>query len=189
MAAYPELDCSAPEAAKRLLGCEIERTLPGGVLMRGMIVETEAYDETDPGSHTYKGRSARNSTMFGPAGHLYVYFIYGMYYCCNIVVGQEDYGSGVLIRAIQPICGENEMAKHRPNQTGKNLTNGPGKLCKALDITRELDGHDLNQLPVKLIIKPPIMDNIVQTTRIGLSRGAETSWRFYVSGNEYVSKK
>lgn len=184
------LDLSAPDAAKRLLGCELERILPDGHVLRVRIVETEAYDENDPGSHTYRGKTLRNSIMFGPAGFLYVYFIYGMHHCCNVVTGPDGHGEAVLIRAVEPITGESEIIGRRHGATGKNVTNGPSKLCEALGITRELNGHDLSRQPVRLHIKPALADTeIIQTTRIGLRLGADTPWRFYVKDNPYVSKR
>lgn len=185
-----ELAVSAPEAAKRLLGCELERVLPNGQILRVRIVETEAYDQNDPGSHTFRGRTPRNSSMFGPPGFLYVYFIYGMYYCCNIVTGPDGHGEAVLIRAVEPLVGESEMVARRHGRTGKDITNGPSKLCAALEITRELNGHDLSKYPVRLCIRPALLDDkITQTTRIGLRLGVDLPWRFYITGNSYVSKK
>ncbi len=187
---FSVLNVSAPAAAKRLLGCELERVLPDGQILRVRIVETEAYDEDDPGSHTYRGRTLRNSIMFGPAGFLYVYFIYGMYHCCNIVTGTDGHGEAVLIRAVEPIMGESEMIVRRHGLTGINVTNGPSKFCEALAITRDLNGHDLSKQPVKLHIKPKLPDDdIVRTTRIGLRLGTDTPWRFYIKNSSYVSKK
>jgi DNA-3-methyladenine glycosylase len=186
---FSELNCSAPDAAQRLLGCELERTLPDGQVLRARIVETEAYDESDPGSHTYRGRSERNAVMYGPAGFMYVYFIYGMHYCCNIATGPDGHGEAVLIRAVEPVKGEPEMTVRRKGQTAANLTNGPSKLCMALDITKEFNGHDLSRIPLRLVMHPALSDGaIVQTTRIGLTKGTATPWRFYIRGNPYVSK-
>jgi len=185
-----ELDCSAPDAARRLLGCELERTLDNGTVMRARIIETEAYDELDPGSHTYRGQTPRNNVMYGKPGFLYVYFIYGMYYCCNIVTGPEGHGEAVLIRAVEPLAGEDVMKVNRRGNTGKTLTNGPGKLCVAMQIDRQLNGHDLRTGPLRLIMRPSIPDShITQTTRIGLRQGAETPWRFYITNSEYISKR
>lgn len=185
---FAELNLPADEAAKRLLGCELERVLLDGSVLRGRIVETEAYDEDDPSSHTYKGRTARNEIMFGPAGHLYVYFIYGMYHCCNIVTGPDGHGEAVLIRAVEPLEGEEYMRQRRGNQTGHNLTNGPSKLCQAFELTRKLNAHDLSREPVKLIMRPPIdEDRIVSATRIGLREAVNVPWRFYIKANPYVS--
>lgn len=178
---------SAYEVAPQLLGCILEREL-NGQLLRVKIVEVEAYDQTDPASHTFKGRTARSNTMFGPAGHLYVYFTYGMHYCCNIVTGNDGFGSGVLIRAAEPIDGTAIMEVNR-KQTGVNLTNGPAKLCQVLSINREFDGHDLSTSPIRLIPQPPIQTSTIsQSVRIGISKARETSWRFYITGNPYVSK-
>ena len=102
---FPDfLESSADEVAKKLLGCELERQLDGGTI-RVRIVETEAYDQDDEASHAFGGKRKRNATMFGPAGNLYVYFTYGMHYCCNIVAGHEGYGAGALIRAVEPVAG------------------------------------------------------------------------------------
>ena len=186
---FSELNVSAPEAAKRLLGCEIERTLDDGTVLRGKIVETEAYDEMDPGSHTFNGISPRNTVMFGPPGILYVYFIYGMHYCCNIVTGPKGRGEAVLIRAIEPILGEDTMKHFRNGLSGPTMTNGPAKVCQALAIDRTLNGHDLRKTPIKLIMNPALDDlDITTTKRIGLSKGVNTFWRFYVTNSNFVSK-
>jgi DNA-3-methyladenine glycosylase len=181
------LKVSAAEAAPRLLGCLIERELDGRIL-KGRIVETEAYDQSDVASHSYKGQTPRTAVMFGEWGHLYVYFTYGMHYCCNIVVGPAGYGSAVLIRAIEPLDGQEIMAERR-GRSGIELTNGPAKLCQALSIDKGLNGHDLRQTPLRLVEQPPLpLNRIVQTTRIGISRAQDRPWRFYIAGNPYVSK-
>jgi len=178
----------ASEAAPALLGCWLERRLDGQ-LLRALIVETEAYDQTDVASHSYKGRTPRTEVMFGQAGHLYVYFTYGMHYCCNIVVGPEDHGAAVLIRAVEPLAGEDSIKLRRKGRQGVDLTNGPAKLCQALAIDKDLNGHDLNNPPLKLILRPIVsQEQIVRTTRIGISRGKTVPWRFYLAGNPYVSK-
>ena len=178
----------ASQAARRLLGCELVRELDGQVL-RGRIVETEAYDQTDAASHSYKGRTPRADVMFGPAGHLYVYFTYGMHYCCNIVSGQEGEGSGVLIRALEPLQGATAMSVNRRGLSGKLLTNGPAKVCQALSIDRSFNGHDVRLPPIRLVLQPALAAKLItQTTRIGISRAAERPWRYYITGNEYVSQ-
>ena len=184
-----ELNGSVEECAKRLLGCELVRTLPDGTRLRARIVETEAYDETDEGSHSFKGQTSRNSVMFGPAGFLYVYFIYGMHFCCNIVTGPSGVGEAVLIRAVEPIEGEATMRIHRGGVKGSLVTNGPSKLCVAMGITMDINGHNLEDAPLQLIMKSPRSSTeIGASKRIGLSKAIETHWRFYLKQNPYVSK-
>ena len=179
---------SAADAAQRLLGCELVRQLDGQEL-RVKIVETEAYDQTDAASHSYNGRTPRTDVMFGPAGHLYVYFTYGMHYCCNVVVGEEGYGAAVLIRAVEPLTGE-EHTSERRGKSGVEITNGPAKLCQALGIDTRLNGHDLLAAPLTLALRPALNDHdITQTTRIGISKAIDQPWRFYLKNNSYVSHK
>jgi len=181
------LSGSAEEVAPRLLGCHLVRELDGRkAVVR--IVETEAYDQSDAASHSYKGRTPRTDVMYGPAGHLYVYFTYGMHYCCNVVTGVEGEGAAVLIRAVEPIDGT-ELLEARRGRTGVDATNGPAKLCQALDITKVMNGHDLTQSPLRLQLQPPVKSaDIVQTTRIGITQAKDVPWRFYLTGNPYVSK-
>lgn len=174
------------QVARRLLGCELERTIDG-VMTRVRIVETEAYDQTDAASHSYKGRTPRTDIMFGPSGYLYVYFTYGMHYCCNIVVGEEGYGAAVLIRAVEPLTDTADMQARR-GKKGIELTNGPAKLCQALDIDKRLNGHDLRCSPLRLIIQPPCSEEIGVSARIGISQAKDMPWRFYIKDNPYVSK-
>lgn len=182
------LNDSAAAVAPQLLGCVLERRV-GGQRLRARIVETEAYDQTDIASHSYKGRTPRTEVMFGTAGHLYVYFTYGMHYCCNIVVGPPGHGAAVLLRAVEPLDGADDMALRRGGRAGPELTNGPAKLCQALVIDKALNGHDLRQSPLRLVESPELPSGkIIQTTRIGISRGQDVPWRFYTAGNPYVSK-
>lgn len=183
-----ELTMPAAEAAKRLLGCILERELDGGAV-RAMIVETEAYDQTDAASHSFNGRTPRTDVMFGPAGFLYVYFTYGMHYCCNVVTGGDGEGGAVLIRAVEPHVGEEILARRRPGKRGVELTNGPAKLCKALDIDKKMNGHNLERAPLRLLLRPELTTDVVQTTRIGISKAKDVPWRFYIKGNDYVSVK
>ncbi|HTK39660.1 MAG TPA: DNA-3-methyladenine glycosylase [Patescibacteria group bacterium] len=172
------LETDAVQAAKRLIGCELERTI-GADVLRGKIIEVEAYDQSDVASHSYRGQTPRNAVMFGPAGYLYVYFTYGMHYCCNVVVGHTGHGSAVLIRALQPLAGEDIMLQHRDGRGGQELTNGPAKLCQALSIDKALNGHDLSMQPLRLIQKEPVDEtHILATPRIGISRGKDALWRF-----------
>lgn len=184
------IDLSGPakDVAPRLLGCLLERTI-GGRLLRVRIVETEAYDQSDVASHSYRGQTERTKVMFGEAGHLYVYFTYGMHYCGNVVVGPAGHGAGVLLRAAEPLAGEGLMTLRRHGLSGLELTNGPAKLCQALGIDMRLSGHDLSQSPLRLVGRPPLpQDQISQSSRIGISRGRDLPWRFYIAGNHYVSK-
>jgi DNA-3-methyladenine glycosylase len=182
------LDGPASDVAPLILGSIIERTIDGQ-LLRARIVEVEAYDQTDAASHSYKGSTPRTEIMFGPSGHLYVYFTYGMHYCCNIVTGPPGYGAAVLLRAAEPLAGQMEMVRRRDGQEGLNLTNGPAKLCQALGIDKALNGHDLQKAPLRLI--PGFLfpgERISQTTRIGITRAVDVPWRFYISDNRFVSK-
>lgn len=183
------LDGPAEAAARRLLGCILERKLDDGGILRGRIVETEAYDQADPASHSFKRARNRSAAMFGPSGHAYVYFTYGMYHCVNVVTGPAGHGAGVLIRALEPLAGLAAMRRNRPNVPDKQLTNGPGKLCQALAIDRSLYGHDLSRPPLRLIEMAPLAEAaITQTVRVGIRQAVDVPWRFYVTGNQYVSK-
>lgn len=179
----------AEVVAPRLLGCLLVRELSGQQLI-GRIVETEAYDQHDTASHSNRGETTRTTVMFGPSGRLYVYFTYGMHYCCNVVCGPAGQGSAVLIRALEPLEGLDLMSQRRHGLTGESLTNGPAKLCQALEIGRQENGHDLREPPLQLILQPALTaSSIIQTTRVGISRAQDTPWRFYIRDNTYVSKK
>jgi len=177
----------APIVAPQLLGCILEREVEGKIL-RVRVVETEAYDQTDAASHSYKGKTERTEIMFGEAGHLYVYFTYGMHYCCNVVTGKKGTGAAVLIRAVEPLFGEEYMHEWRLAK-GVQLSNGPAKLCQALVIDKRLNGHDLTRSPLKLILQKPLDAALItQTKRVGISQDKHRLWRFYITGNEYVSR-
>jgi len=183
------LSGQAWEVAPRLLGSYLVRELDGRKLV-SKIVETEAYDQADAASHSYRGRTQRTAVMFGPAGHLYVYFSYGMHYCCNIVTGLEGHGSAVLIRAVEPLEGLEVIKQLRHGVADAQLTNGPGKTCQALGIDKRFNGHDLRRSPLTLVLKEALSpDQIVQTTRVGISKAKDEPWRFYIKGSPYVSKK
>lgn len=181
------LNKSASEVARLLLGCQLVREIDGQ-LVRVRIVETESYDETDAASHSYKGRTPRTEVMFGASGYLYVYFTYGMHYCCNITCGPEGMGAAVLLRAVEPL--ENmDLLQQRRQKTGVMVTNGPAKLCQALGINKTLNGHNLTQHPLRLETGLAYTDeNIVTATRIGISRAKDELRRFYVKGNPYISR-
>lgn len=186
---WGELSGPAWEVAPRLLGSYLVRELHGRKLVC-KIVETEAYDQSDAASHSYRGRTPRTDVMFGPAGHLYVYFSYGMHYCCNVVTGPEGHGSAVLIRAVEPLEGIDAMRQLRHGIADPQLTNGPGKVCQALGIDKQLNGHDLRYAPLVLILNdtlPP--EQVVRTTRVGITKAKDELWRFYVKDSPFVSKK
>jgi DNA-3-methyladenine glycosylase len=169
---------AAPVVAPDLLGKVIEVRLDG-VLTSGRIVETEAYTADDPASHSYRGPTRRNATMFGPAGHLYVYLSHGLHACANVVTGGEATGAAVLIRAVEPITGMATMRARRGE--GRPVADGPGKLCQALGIRLTDDGVDLTapRSPIRIVDDgtPPPDDPIVGP-RIGITRGADTPWRW-----------
>ena len=177
----------ATNVAQKLLGCYLIRSF-GSQSIRARIVETESYDETDAASHSYNGRTSRTDVMFGDSGHLYVYFTYGMHYCCNVVTGTPGEGSAVLIRAVEPLDGHDALVARR-GKDGVEVTNGPAKLCQALEIDRELNGHNLQFSPLQLATGSPLdPDAIITTPRIGISREREAMRRFYIRGNPYVSR-
>ena len=177
------------EAARALLGCELICNLETGQAVRLRIVETEAYDQEDEASHAFGGERKRNATMFGPAGRLYVYFTYGLHHCCNIVTGQPGYGSGVLIRALEPLD-SHQLLEARRGVSGVNITNGPGKLCQALGIDLNMNGHDLARQPLRLLYAPLIDgEEISSSPRIGISKARDIHRRYFIAGNPYVSRR
>lgn len=185
---FPDfLNDSVDIVARKLLGCEFERVIDGCTI-RVRIVETESYDQDDEASHAFGGEGRRNATMFKESGHLYVYFTYGMHYCCNVVTGHSGYGSGVLIRAVEPVIGK-ELAEQRRGVTGVNATNGPAKTCSALGIDLRMNGHDLHQPPMRLFVgicRPG--ETVAVSRRVGISKARDAQRRFYIKGNEYVSR-
>ncbi|MGE5400037.1 MAG: DNA-3-methyladenine glycosylase [Ignavibacteriales bacterium] len=166
-------------------------------LFTGRIVEVEAYDgNIDEAAHTFIGRTARNEIMFSEGGYLYVYFTYGMYFCCNIVTGNEAEGKAVLLRGIEPLKGITDMALNRykketlSKKEYYNLTSGPGKICQAFGISREHNGTDLLEDRIFLLDQQPVAEkDIVITTRIGITKSVDLPWRFYIKDNPFVSKK
>ena len=179
------------EAAPLLLGWYLCRRLPQGTV-KVMIVETEAYHQEDPASHSYRGLTARTWPMFEAGGRLYVYFTYGMHYCLNIVVGKKGVGEGVLIRAAQPVIGVEIIKTNRGNRDINNLTNGPGKLAQALGITdTSLSGKKLNKSSIWLEEpnQPVNPKDIIAAPRVGIRRAVDLPWRFYLKGSAFVSKK
>lgn len=187
---------SAAIVAPRLLGHFLIRKTPAG-LSAGIIVETEAYLADDPASHGFRRETARNRSMFGPPGRAYVYFIYGHHWCCNAVCRAPGVAEAVLIRAIQPVLGEDWMRANRAGKSAHELTNGPAKLCAALNIDRTLDGADLCDAisPLFIAENPDVKQfryehgPVVTTTRIGLSVAEKLPLRFYLGGSEFVSRR
>ena len=160
----------------------------------GRIVEVEAYaGGEDPGSHAFRGMTRRNATMFGRPGLLYVYFTYGMHWCANAVCGEDGEGVAVLLRALAPVSGLEEMHAARPAaRSGRDLCSGPGKLCQALGITGQHDGADLVSGAGGLTIADdgtPPPEAPGNGVRIGLSAGAELPWRWYVAGEANLSRR
>lgn len=185
-ALYQELRKGAVPGARALLGWKLVHESPVGRIS-GYIVETEAYTQDDPASHTYSGPTQRNAAMFEEAGTIYVYFTYGMHYCVNIVCGVKGYGEGVLIRALEPVDGISIMQQRRGQQKVTQLTNGPAKLTQAFGIKKELSGSVIGET---LHLERGFTPNLItQTERIGISKAREQEWRFYVSNNSYVSRK
>lgn len=183
---------SATAVAPDLVGCTLVRRFAEGEIQRGRIVEVEAYGPEDPACHGYRKQTSRNAAMFGPGGYSYVYFIYGIYHCLNVVTDQVGIASAVLIRAL-----EMENIVLPASKATQRLAAGPGKLCRHLDIDRTL-----NQIPLELDqplwLEPRSQEfqtalehqrqELVQTTRIGLSQGTELPWRWYLKGSGAISK-
>ncbi|MEO1447543.1 MAG: DNA-3-methyladenine glycosylase [Cyanobacteria bacterium J06635_11] len=185
--------CDRPsvEVAPDLLGTTLVRQMPDdGPLIRAMIVETEAYSPGDPACHAYTGKSKRNAAMFGPPGRSYVYLIYGMYHCLNVVTERDGIGSAVLIRALALDTIPSHL-DHKQTKKPVRIAAGPGKLCRALKIDRSHDslvycpdsGLWLEHRP-----RPVTKKEVVQTTRIGITKAAERPWRWYLKDHPAVSK-
>lgn len=181
--------------ASDLLGCWLVRQFPNGETIRGTIVETEAYGPGDPACHAYARRTPRNHAMFGPAGVSYVYLIYGMYHCFNVVTDADGVASGVLIRALQLDTVPKQFLDV-PEKARSRLASGPGKLCKVLEIDRTLNALPLDAAqPLRLEHRSAEFQeaidsgtiSIVQTTRIGISQGMDLPWRWYIGNCAAVS--
>jgi DNA-3-methyladenine glycosylase len=153
----------------------------------GVIVEVEAYDHEDPAAHGYRGRTERNASMFGPPGHAYVYRSYGIHWCLNLVCEGEGVASAVLLRALEPIDGLDEMRARRGLDDPRLLCAGPGRLTQALGVTREHDGLPLDRAPFELEARKIDVD-VVAGPRIGITQAADKPWRYAVAGSRFLSR-
>lgn len=167
---------------------DVARDLIGATLLvdgvGGAMVELEAYDASDPASHSFRGPTPRNAAMFGPPGHAYVYKIYGMHWCLNFVCQP---GSAVLVRAIEPAQGLAQMHERRGGVSDRQLCSGPGKLCQALGVTLDHNALPLDATPFDITLSVRAHD-ITTGPRIGITKGAETPWRFGLRGSRFLSK-
>jgi DNA-3-methyladenine glycosylase len=171
------------EVAPLLLGATLRH---GDVSVR--LTEVEAYDgANDPGSHAHRGRTARNSVMFGPAGHLYVYFTYGMHHCCNVVCGSEGVASAVLLRAGEVVDGVETARERRPGSPDRDLARGPARLCRALELDLRHNGARLDAPP--LTLEPgPAPERVDSGPRVGLRGAPDRAWRFWLPDEPTVSQ-
>jgi DNA-3-methyladenine glycosylase len=180
---------SAVEVARDLLGRHLVRRAPGGAVA-GRIVECEAYEEGDPASHSFRGLTDRTAVMFGPPGHLYVYFTYGMHFCMNVVTGADGEGSAVLLRAVEPLEGIDLMRERRSVTDHRILCAGPGRLTQAFGVTRSDNGLDLVSGKHLFITEGEAVraQEIAVGRRIGINVATEKPWRFHVLGSPFVSR-
>jgi DNA-3-methyladenine glycosylase len=153
----------------------------------GRIVEVEAYDHEDPASHGFRGRTERNASMFGPPGHAYVYRSYGIHWCLNLVCEEVGVANAVLLRALEPTRGLEQMRARRGLEDERLLCSGPGRLCQALGVTREHDGLALDRPPFELLAGDSPAE-IVTGPRIGITRAAELPWRYAEAGSPFLSR-
>ncbi|HET9393147.1 MAG TPA: DNA-3-methyladenine glycosylase [Candidatus Rubrimentiphilum sp.] len=181
-----ELPAGTVDLAKALLGCVLVRDCPDG-RAAGRIVETEAYVIGDPASHAYRGKSGRNASMFLAAHHAYVYKIYGTSWCVNVTSESKDEGAAVLIRALEPLEGLSLMEARRRTTRVLDLCRGPGRLCQALAIDRDLDGVDLLRSGDLWLAAPAARPAIGTSRRIGITKAFTRRLRFYERGNTFVS--
>jgi DNA-3-methyladenine glycosylase len=185
-------DRDAETVARELLGAYAVSDC-GGARCVGRIVETEAYPGPhDPASHAAAtiGRTARNDPMFGPPGTAYIHLNFGIHWCLNAVVGPQGYPAAVLIRALEPFDGWDVIRERRGGRRDHDLTSGPAKLTQALAIGPRLQRHHLDQPPLVLAVGEPVPPrDVICTTRIGISRGTDSKWRFYDGRSRHVSRR
>lgn len=177
--------------ARELLGAHLVHQLNDHQRLIGKIVETEAYiGEDDPACHAARGRTNRTEIMYGPPGYAYIYFIYGMYYCLNAVTEREGFPAAVLIRAVEPLEGIEQMRRFRHKAGFHQLTNGPGKLCQAFALDKSQNGLDLCGLELFIAAGNSLEDQeIITTPRIGIREGQEHQWRYLIRDNSFVSQQ
>lgn len=189
MTSRRRLSGHAADVAPRLLGAHLTSHVDGHrVVLR--LTEVEAYGDVgeDPGSHAFRRQTARNATMFGPSGHLYVYFTYGMHWCANVVTGTAGQAGAVLLRAGEVVEGINVARSRRPRSSDRDLARGPARLCAALGITGDLDGIDLLEPTALVTIDlPQRTPKSLAGPRTGVVGGASTPWRFYLDDEPTVS--
>jgi DNA-3-methyladenine glycosylase len=173
---------SVHDAAPALIGWTLLVDDVGGV-----IVETEAYASDDPASHSFPGLTRRNATMFGPPGHLYVYRSYGIHWCANVVCEPEGTGAAVLLRALEPTHGLEEMRRRRGLEDERLLCSGPGRLTQAVGLAREHDGLRLDRPPFRML-PPAGRVEVAVATRVGISRAGELPWRYVLNCSPFVSR-
>ena len=177
----------APQVARKLIGNLLVRASDGKRLS-GAIVEAEAYrGSNDPASHAYRGRTKRNDVMFGDPGHAYVYFTYGNHFCLNLTCEPAGVPAAVLVRAIEPREGIEEMKARRGVEKVQDVANGPGKLTKALGIGRELNGEDLVTSERLFLEEGEKPRRVGSSSRVGISSGTAYRWRYFVEGSRFVS--
>jgi DNA-3-methyladenine glycosylase len=174
---------SVHEVAPELIGATL---LVDGV--GGTIVEVEAYDQDDPASHGFRGRTARTAAMFGPPGHVYVYRSYGIHWCLNLVCAEEGRAEAALVRALEPTSGLEAMRERRGLEAARSLCSGPGKLCQALGISRVHDGRALDEPPFELLARES-EPTLAVGSRIGITRAVEHPWRYGLSGSPFLSRR
>jgi DNA-3-methyladenine glycosylase len=150
-------------------------------------VEVEAYGSDDPASHSFRGRTRRNTAMFGPPGHAYVYRSYGIHHCLNVVCGGDGEAAAVLLRALEPTHGLEAMRERRGVEEPRLLCSGPGRLCEALGVTLAHDGLPLEEAPFLLAPRQGELD-VAATTRVGITRAAELPWRYVDRASRFLSR-
>ena len=177
----------ATEVAPDLLGQVLVRMLPDGTRARARLVELEAYEPGDPGSHSFRGMTPRNEVMFGPPGHLYVYFTYGMHFCMNAVTRGPGEGSAVLLRAGEPLDGLEAMRDRRGRERDIDLCSGPGRFTQALGIARLDNGADLVAGDTVWVERAGRSETIGTGVRVGV-HDTSRSWRYWLEGDPFVSR-